>query len=62
MTKINRMTRRTALAGMATLPLTLRAALAAPKAGGTLTFMQNNEPQTLVALTTVATPAKWPGR
>ena len=57
MTKINRMTRRTALAGMATLPLTLRAALAVPKAGGTLTFMQNNEPQTLVALTTVATPA-----
>ena len=28
-----------------------------PKKGGTLTFMQNNEPQTLVALTTVATPA-----
>jgi peptide/nickel transport system substrate-binding protein len=30
---------------------------AQPKKGGTLTFIQNSEPQTLVALTTVATPA-----
>jgi peptide/nickel transport system substrate-binding protein len=38
------------------LPWIARGALAAPKAGGTLTFMQNSEPQTLVALTTTATP------
>ena len=57
-----RTTRRAALAGASALALAGGRARAqtttpTPKKGGTLTFMQNSEPQTLVALTTVATPA-----
>ena len=59
-----RPTRRTTLAGLSALAglstLNLgggRASAQTPKKGGTLIFIQNNEPQTLVALTTVATPA-----
>ena len=55
-----RTTRRAALVGASALALAggrARAQTATPKKGGTLTFMQNSEPQTLVALTTVATPA-----
>ncbi|HTG23836.1 MAG TPA: ABC transporter substrate-binding protein, partial [Reyranella sp.] len=54
-----RTTRRAALVGASALALAGggRAQAQAPKKGGTLTFMQNSEPQTLVALTTVATPA-----
>ena len=55
-----RTTRRAALAGVSALALTGGRAWSqapTPKKGGTLTFMQNSEPQTLVALTTVATPA-----
>jgi peptide/nickel transport system substrate-binding protein len=53
-----RTTRRAALVGASALALAGgRARAQAPKKGGTLTFMQNSEPQTLVALTTVATPA-----
>src|SRR5262249_35469727 len=50
-------TRRAALLGASALALSaagLRAQEA--KKGGTLNFMQNSEPQTLVALTTTATP------
>ena len=61
MTARFRPTRRAALVGASALALTAgRAAAqapATPKKGGTLNFMQNSEPQTLVALTTVATPA-----
>ncbi len=55
-----RPTRRAALAGVSALALVgHRAAAQAkePKKGGTLTFIQNSEPQTLVSLTTTATPA-----
>jgi peptide/nickel transport system substrate-binding protein len=53
-----RTTRRAALVGASALALAGgRARAQAPKKGGTLVFMQNSEPQTLVALTTVATPA-----
>ena len=48
-----RTTRRAALAGASALALAggrARAQAQAPKKGGTLTFMQNSEPQTLVAL------------
>ena len=65
MTAKFRTTRRAALAGASALALTGGRAWAqapssstpVPKKGGTLTFMQNSEPQTLVPLTTVATPA-----
>jgi peptide/nickel transport system substrate-binding protein len=53
-----RTTRRAALVGASALALSGgRAWAEAPKKGGTLTFVQNSEPQTLVSLTTVATPA-----
>jgi peptide/nickel transport system substrate-binding protein len=57
-----RPTRRATLTGLSALALTGGRASAQStgqtvKKGGTLTFIQNNEPQTLVALTTVATPA-----
>jgi peptide/nickel transport system substrate-binding protein len=51
-------TRRAALVGASALALfggRLRAE--EPRKGGTLNFMQNSEPQTLVPLTTTATPA-----
>jgi peptide/nickel transport system substrate-binding protein len=54
------LTRRAALASVSALALAgqrAAAQTAQPKKGGTLTFIQNSEPQTLVALTTVATPA-----
>ena len=60
MTAKFRMTRRAGLGGAAALALAggrTWAQAPVPKKGGTLTFMQNSEPQTLVALTTVATPA-----
>src|SRR6266404_475400 len=56
MTSKFRTTRRATLLGLSALALP-GIARAAPSRGGTLNFMQNNEPQTLVALTTVATPA-----
>ena len=53
MTRQFRITRRAAVAGLATLPLLGREASAQtrtePKKGGTLTFAQGSEPQTLVA-------------
>ena len=52
-----RPTRRATLLGLSALALPGGVASAAPRRGGTLNFMGNNEPQTLVALTTVATPA-----
>ena len=55
-----RPTRRAALAGVSALALVGHRAAAQtkePKKGGTLTFIQNSEPQTLVSLTTTATPA-----
>jgi peptide/nickel transport system substrate-binding protein len=57
-----RTTRRAALVGASALALAggrvrAQTTTPTPKKGGTLTFMQNSEPQTLVALTTVATPA-----
>ncbi len=60
------LTRRAALGGASALAGLSAIAVAGqragaqttqPKKGGTLTFIQNSEPQTLVALTTVATPA-----
>ncbi len=62
MTRQFRITRRAAVAGLSTLPLLGHGVSAQPKAaepkkGGTLTFAQGSEPQTLVALTTVGTPA-----
>ena len=56
MTSKFRTTRRATLLGLSALALP-GIVRAAPSRGGTLNFMQNNEPQTLVALTTVATPA-----
>jgi peptide/nickel transport system substrate-binding protein len=51
-------TRRTALVGLSAFALTGgRAAAQTPKKGGTLTFVQNSEPTTLVSLTTTATPS-----
>jgi peptide/nickel transport system substrate-binding protein len=51
-------TRRAALAGLSTIALSgMSARGQTPGRGGALTFIQNSEPQTLVALTTVATPA-----
>src|ERR1700736_1254245 len=58
MTAKFRTTRRATLAGLSATMLAGGRTLAeAPKKGGTLTFLQNSEPQTLLALTTVATPA-----
>jgi len=66
MTARLRTTRRATIAGLSVLAMSAGRAgaqgqasggKAAAKKGGTLTFIQNNEPQTLVALTTVATPA-----
>jgi peptide/nickel transport system substrate-binding protein len=57
MTPKFRATRRATLLGLSALALPGGGASAAPRHGGTLTFMHNIEPQTLVALTTVATPA-----
>lgn len=59
MTAKFRPTRRDTLAGLSVLALTGSRGFAQtpkPKKGGTLTFIQNIEPQTLVALTTTATP------
>jgi len=60
MTAKFRPTRRAALAGFSALALAGGRSFAqatTARKGGTLTFIQNSEPQTLVALTTVATPA-----
>jgi peptide/nickel transport system substrate-binding protein len=58
MTAKFQLTRRAALAGVSAFALSASGVFGqAPKKGGTLTFLQNNEPQTLVSLTTVATPA-----
>lgn len=58
MTRKLDITRRSALAGMSATVLGASAARAqTPKKGGTLTFLQNAEPTTLVSLTTVGTPS-----
>ena len=51
-------TRRAALAGLSAAALMGgRAGAQAPKKGGTLTFLQNAEPTSLISLTTVGTPS-----
>jgi peptide/nickel transport system substrate-binding protein len=55
-----RTTRRATLTGLSALAFGGGRSFAqtpAPKKGGTLTFMQNSEPQFLISLTTTATPA-----
>src|ERR1700755_685379 len=53
-----RPTRRATLAGLSALALTAgRASAQAVKKGGTLSFLQNAEPTSLISLTTVGTPS-----
>jgi len=51
------LTRRATLVGLSTMALSGGALAHPPKKGGTLTFLQTSEPNTLVSLTTTATPA-----
>ena len=57
MTAKFRTTRRATLAGLSALALACGARAQTPKKGGTLTFLQNAEPTSLISLTNVATPS-----
>ena len=50
-------TRRATLAGLSALAMTPYAKAQTVKKGGTLTFLQNAEPTSLISLTTVGTPS-----
>src|SRR5580658_8306740 len=50
-------TRRATLAGLSALAVTPYAKAQTVKKGGTLTFLQNAEPTSLISLTTVGTPS-----